>query len=70
VFVKRTDLTLSGSSERWGMRRKQFIPDKVIALLCQAEVEPAEGKRIGEAGPGTWRTLSRVTITGAVGTLA
>ncbi|HTT75187.1 MAG TPA: hypothetical protein VMF50_04315 [Candidatus Binataceae bacterium] len=52
------------------MRRKQFIPDKVIALLCQAEVEPAEGKRIGEAGPGTWRTLSRVTITGAVGTLA
>ncbi len=30
------------------MRRKQFTPEKVIGLLRQAEVELAQGKRVGE----------------------
>ena len=30
------------------MKRKQFTPEKVIGLLRQAEVELAQGKRVGE----------------------
>ena len=33
------------------MRRKQFTPEKVIGLLRQAEVELAQGKRVGEVCP-------------------
>ena len=34
------------------MRRKQFTPEKVIGLLRQAEVELAQGKRVGEVCRG------------------
>ena len=35
------------------MRRKQFTPEKVIGLLRQAEVELAQGQRVGEVLPDT-----------------
>ena len=34
------------------MRHKQFTPEKVIGLLRQAEVELAQGKRVGEVCRG------------------
>ena len=34
------------------MGRKQFTPEKVIGLLRQAEVELAQGKRVGEVYRG------------------
>ena len=34
------------------MERKQFTPEKVIGLLRQAEVELAQGKRVGEVCRG------------------
>ena len=39
---------LEGKMEVRQMRRKQFTPEKVIGLLRQAEVELAQGKRVGE----------------------
>jgi hypothetical protein len=30
------------------MRRRQFTPEKVVGLLRQAEVELAQGERVGE----------------------
>jgi putative transposase len=34
------------------MKRRQFTPEKVIGLLRQAEVELAQGKRVGEVCRG------------------
>ena len=34
------------------MKRKQFTPEKIIGLLRQAEVELAQGKRVGEVCRG------------------
>src|ERR1700677_574475 len=43
---------LEGKMEVRQMRRKQFTPEKVIGLLRQAEVELAQGKRVGEVCRG------------------
>jgi putative transposase len=34
------------------MKRKQFTPEKIIGLLRQAEIELAQGKRVGEVCRG------------------
>jgi putative transposase len=34
------------------MKRRQFTPEKIIGLLRQAEVELAQGKRVGEVCRG------------------
>ena len=34
------------------MKRRQFTPEKIIGLLRQAEIELAQGKRVGEVCRG------------------
>jgi hypothetical protein len=34
------------------MKRRQFTPEKIIGLLRQAEVELAQGRRVGEVCRG------------------
>jgi putative transposase len=42
------DRALKGERGGQAMKRKQFTPEKIIGMLRQAEVELAQGKRIGE----------------------
>jgi hypothetical protein len=46
------------------MKGRAFTPEKIIGLLRQAEVELAQGKRVGEVCRG-WGSRNRVTIAGA-----
>jgi putative transposase len=43
---------LEGKRAGKAMKRRQFTPEKVIGLLRQAEVELAQGKRVGEVCRG------------------
>jgi hypothetical protein len=49
------------------MKHRQFTPEKIIELLRQAEVELAQGKRVGEvcrglAGCGKSRTVTSISV--------
>jgi transposase-like protein len=46
------DRALEGKRGGQAMKRREFTPEKIIGLLRQAEVELAQGKRVGEVCRG------------------
>jgi hypothetical protein len=47
------------------MKGQRFTPEKIIGLLRQAEVELAQGKRVGEVCRA-WASRNKVITAGGV----